>query len=119
MIPDEAFGLKCHDVCNLFSNGLEKRNMFVKRESKSGKLFTVVCAKSLQLCWILCDPVAIAGQAPLSVEFSRQEYWSRLPFPFPGDLPDPGIKPVSLVSLALVGRFFTTSTSGKSSGEYG
>ena len=36
-----------------------------------------------------------ACQAPLSVEFSRQEYWSGWPFPFPGDLPDPGIKPVS------------------------
>ena len=40
-------------------------------------------------------------QAPLSVEFSRQEYWSRLPFSPPGDLPDPGIKPLSLVSPAL------------------
>ena len=42
-------------------------------------------------------------------EFSRQEYWSGLPFPTPGDLPDPGIELVSLVSSALTGRFFTTS----------
>ena len=55
--------------------------------------------------------------APLSMEFSRQGYWSGLPFSFPGDLPDPGIEPVSRASLALAGRFF--STSGKSSGEYG
>ena len=61
---------------------------------------------------------AVACQAPLSMEFSRQEYLSGLPFPFPGDLPDPGIEPMSLVSLALAGRFFTTRTSGKSSGEY-
>jgi len=40
--------------------------------------------------------------------FSRQEYWSGLPFPPPGDLPDPGIEPTSLVSLAMTGRFFTT-----------
>ena len=40
-------------------------------------------------------------QAPLSVEFSRQEYWSELPFSTPGDLPDPGIEPVSLLSTAL------------------
>ena len=40
--------------------------------------------------------------------FSRQEYWSRSPFPSPGGLPDPGIKPVSLGSPALAGRFFTT-----------
>ena len=41
--------------------------------------------------------------------FSRQEYWSGLPFPSPGDLPDPGIKPESLRSPALTGGFFTTS----------
>ncbi|CAI9164456.1 unnamed protein product [Rangifer tarandus platyrhynchus] len=42
--------------------------------------------------------------------FSRQEYWSGLPFPPPGDLPDPGIKPGSLTSPALAGGFFTTNT---------
>jgi len=52
-------------------------------------------------------PWAIACQAPLSLEFSRQEYWSGLPFPSPGDLPDPGIRPVSLMSPALAGVFFT------------
>ena len=55
----------------------------------------------------------IAFQAPLSMEFSRQEYWSGVPFPTPGDLPHPGIKPtslVSLVSLALAGKLFTPST---------
>ena len=45
--------------------------------------------------------------------FSRQEYWSGLLFPAPGDLPDPGIKPMSLVSPALAGRFFTTEPPGK------
>ena len=46
-----------------------------------------------QLYLALCDPMDyIAHQAPLSVEFSRQEYWSGLPFPPPGDLPNPGIK---------------------------
>ena len=52
----------------------------------------------------------IACQAPLSMEFSRQEYWSGLPCLPPGDLPDPGIEPTSLTSPALAGRFFTTST---------
>ena len=47
------------------------------------------------------------------MEFSRQEYWSVLPFPTPGDLSDPGIEPRSLVSLALAGRFFTTVPPGK------
>ena len=50
----------------------------------------------------------VAHQAPLSMGFSRQEYWSGLSHPPPGDLPDPGVKPVSLMSPALAGRFFTT-----------
>ena len=48
-----------------------------------------------QLCPTLCDPMTIAYQAPLSMGFSRQEHWSRVPFPSPGDLPDPGIEPGS------------------------
>ena len=49
----------------------------------------------------------IAHQAPLSMGFSRQEYWSGLPCPPPGDLPNPGIEPASLTSPALAGGFFT------------
>ena len=52
----------------------------------------------------------VAHQAPLPMEFSRQEYWRALPCPPPGDLPDPGIEPVSLMSPALAGGFFITST---------
>ena len=52
----------------------------------------------------------VACQAPLSMGFSRQGYWSGLPFPTPGDLADPGVKPSSLSSPALAGRFFTTGT---------
>ena len=51
----------------------------------------------------------VARQAPLSMGFSRQEYWSQLPFPSPEDLPDPGIGPVSLTFPVLAGRIFTTS----------
>ena len=58
-------------------------------------------------------PWTVACQAPLSMGFSRQEYWSGLPCPTPGDLPDPGIKPVSLASPALAGGFFTTEPPGK------
>ena len=53
-----------------------------------------------QLCPTLCDPWTGAHQAPPSMEFSRQEYWSGLPFPSPGDLPDPGIEPGSLALQA-------------------
>ena len=55
-----------------------------------------------QFCQTLCDPM---DQAPLSMGFSRQEYWSGLPFPPRGDLPDPGMEPTS---PALTGGFFTT-----------
>ena len=59
---------------------------------------------------LFVTPCTTACQAPLSMGLSRQEYWSGLPFPSPGDLPNPGIKPLSLLSPALAGRFFTTST---------
>ena len=54
-------------------------------------------------------PWTVAHQAPLSMGFSRQEYWSGLPFPSPGDLPDPGIEPTSFTPPTLAGGFFTTS----------
>ena len=55
----------------------------------------------------------VPHQAPLSMGFSRQGYWSGLPLPSPGNLPDPGIEPTSLASPALAGRFFTTEPPGK------
>ena len=66
-----------------------------------------------QSCPTLCDPWTVSCQAPLSVELSRQESWSGLPFPSPVDLPDLGIKAGSLTSPALAGGFFTTAPSGK------
>ena len=59
-------------------------------------------------------PWTVACQAPLSMEFFRQEYRSGLPFPPPGHLPDPGIKPESAAAPALPGGFFTTEPPGKS-----
>ena len=70
-------------------------------------VYACACA---QLCPTLCDTM---DSASLPMEFSRQEYWSGLPFPPPGDLPSPGMEPASLVSPALVGRFFTTVPPGK------
>ena len=58
-------------------------------------------------------PWTVARKAPLSTKFSRQEYWSGLPFPSPGDLPNSGITLMSPVSPALAGRFFTAEPSGK------
>ena len=58
-------------------------------------VFIYVCEKSCSHVWLFVIPWIVACQTPLSMRFSRQEYWSRLPFPFPGDLPNPGIKPRS------------------------
>ena len=67
-----------------------------------------------QSCLTLCDPMDYtACKAPLSIGFPRQEYWSGLPFPSPGYLPDLGIEPMSPVSPALAARFFTTEPPGK------
>ena len=66
-----------------------------------------------QLCPTLCSPWTVACQALLFMEFSRQEHWSGWPYSAPGDLPDPGIEPICLVSFALAGGFFTTSAACK------
>ena len=74
-----------------------------------------VCAQS---CLTPCNPMDYSLPAPLSMGFSRLEYWSGLPCPPPGELPNPGIKPVTLKSSALAGRFFTTSTSWEAPQKY-
>ena len=65
-----------------------------------------------QLC-LTATPWTVIHQAPLSMGFLQQEYWSGLPFPSPGYLPNPRIGPASAVSLALAGRFFSTEQPGK------
>ena len=71
------------------------------------KLSSVQLLSCVQL---FATPWTVTCQAPLSMRFSRQEYWSGLPLPLPGDLPDPGIEPESLIFPALADRFFTTKT---------
>ena len=66
--------------------------------------FVIMCAKSLQLCLTLCDPMDHSQQAPLSMGFSRRKYWSGLPFPPPGDLSDPGIEPTPF-NVSCIGRW--------------
>ena len=73
-----------------------------------------VCVLVAQLCLTLFVTVwTVACQTPLSMGFSRQEHWSGFPCPPPGNLPDPGIEPVSLTSPALTGGFFTLVPPGK------
>ena len=64
----------------------------------------------VKLSGSFATPWTVVHQAPLSMEFPRQEYWSGWPFPSPEDLPNPGIEPTS---PALAGRFFTAEPSGK------
>ena len=71
------------------------------------------CAQSLSRVRLFGIPWNVALQAPLSMGFSRQEYWRRLPFPPPEDLLNPGIEPASLASPALAGGFLTTEPPGK------
>ena len=72
-----------------------------------------------QSCPTLCNPWTVTHQAPLSMGFSRQETWIGLPCPPPGNLPDPGIEPMSLMSPALAGRFFNTSATWEAHCEEG
>ena len=67
----------------------------------------MVCVYVLSHVRLFVTPWTAALKAPLSVGFPRQEYWHRLPFPSPGDLPDPGMEPTSPVSPAWTGGFFT------------
>ena len=74
----------------------------------------IVAVCVLSRVGLFATPQTVAHQAPLSMGFPRQEYWSGLPFPPPGDSPDPGNGPTSLVSPALAAVFFTTVPPGKS-----
>ena len=86
-----------------------KREMFKVVTEKYYKCFLCV----LSHVRLFVTPWTIACQASLSMEFSRQEYWSGLPFPLPGDLSNSGIKPMSFASPELASRFFTTELPGK------
>ena len=71
------------------------------------------CVCVLTCVQLFVTPWTVAHQAPLSMGFSRQEYWNGLPFPPPGDLPEAGIEPMTPASPALAGGFFTTELPGK------
>ena len=72
-----------------------------------------VCLRILSHNYLFATPWTVACQVPLPLRFLMKKYSSWLPFPSPRDLPDAGTKPMSLVSLTLAGRFFTTVLLGK------
>ena len=84
-----------------------KRRLLLGRKVMTNPMSEV---NSLSRVRLLVTPWTVAHQAPLSMEFPRQEYWSGLPFPSPGDLPNPRVEPSS---PALADGFFTTAPPGK------
>ena len=82
--------------------------------SNCGDGDTGVCVCTLSHVWLFVTLWTIAHQAPLSMGLPRQEYWSGLPFPPPGDIPDPGIEPIA---PALAGEFFISVSPGKPDGD--
>ena len=85
-------------------------NMIQWKVKSLVRMVNCVCSRSVMSDSL--TPWTVAHQAPLSMEFSKQEYWSGLPLPSPGDAPDPGIKPASHASPSLAGGFFTTMPLG-------
>ena len=92
----------CHHLEDTFRTATRIPSSFISKPLELGVLSCSVVSD-----WLFAAPWTVDYQAPLPLEFSRQEYWSGVPTP--GDLPDPGIKLISLVSPTLAGGFFTTS----------
>ena len=91
----------------------ELRQQVWVRRSLISISYAYTCAWKLSHVTLFTTPRTVAHQALLSMGFPREEHWNGLQFPPPGDLPDLGIKPKSLVSPELVGGFFTTESPGK------
>ena len=105
----------CSSVSLSIKQGLYQFSCRVERNDSWKYLGACVLSR----VWLFATPWTVAHQAPLSMEFSRQKYWSELPFPTPGDLPDSGIKLASLVSPALPGGLFITEPPWKPMKSYG
>ena len=89
-VPEEIWT----EIYNIVQEAVNK-TIPKKQESKKAKWFLKEGRLSLSCVQLFATPWIVAHQTPLSMGFSRQEYWSGLPFPFSGDLPDPGIEPES------------------------
>ena len=102
----KAFGLDGEENAPLRISG-QRRGRWKQVECGWAHACMLSCFSHVQL---FATPWTVARQAPLSRGFSRQEYGSRLPLPSPGNLPNSGTEPASLMSPAMAGGFFTTST---------
>ena len=87
-------------------------------DSPDAKILTTFCLHVVCCVQLILTLWTVARQAPLSMGLSRQEYWSGLPFPPPGDLPDPGIEPACLTSPAAADEVFTTISAWEALGHH-
>ena len=110
--PDFSWKKACKEhvkpSASYLSPKLKGRNAQVISGRKFLEQWLCCGAQLFSRVWLLATPQTLACQAPLSMGFRRQEYWSGMPFPPPGDLLDPGIEPASPVSPALAGGFSTS-----------
>ena len=117
--PGKNMGVGCHALLQgIFATqgsnpGLPHCRWILCHLSHQGCYVGIhACAQLFSRVRLFVTSWIIAPQASLSMGFSRQEYWSGLPFPTPGDLSDPGVEPESLAFPALAGGFFTTAPPG-------
>ena len=89
------FGCRESSHKHLFFSMTSSIGLIVTRSQKPSSCLCVCVCESLSPVWLFATPRTVAHQTSLSMEFSRQEYWSGLPFPSPEDLPSPGIEPWS------------------------
>ena len=92
---------------------LQVHSIMIHNFQRLSSIFWCICTQPLSHARLFETPWTVARQAPLSMEFCRQEYWSGFPCHTPQDLPYPGIGPGSLGSSALEGGFFTSAPPGK------
>ena len=105
---------KCCHLCCLWQHTASPESLPMCPLANTLSIYTGCVLSRAVMSDSFVVPWTVARPTLLSMGFSRQEYWSGLPFPSPGDLPDPGIEPQYPVSPALAGRFFSTAPPGKS-----
>ena len=116
----EALSLQLAPFCYPTSWILAASALLNSSAAGDSEILSFLClnAQLLSRVWLFATPWTVAHQASLSIESSRQEYWSGLPFPPPGDLPDLGIEPMSPASPGKADGFFTTCATWEALGNF-
>ena len=113
IFPQEKEGMKWQSsfpiICETLPGKLASVSLHPEQWGHHSKVHACVLSH-FSCVWLFANLCTVAHQVPLSMGFSRQEYWTGLPCPSPADLPNPGIEPTSLMFPALAGGFFTKQT---------